>query len=45
MYNDSLMILVPKELKEQIKKKAESRYQTVSDYVRNLIVEDLEENE
>lgn len=43
MYNDNLMILIPKEMKEQIKEKAKSKYQTVSDYVRNLIVKDLEE--
>lgn len=44
MYNDNLMILIPKEMKEQIKEKAKSEYKTVSDYVRNLIVKDLEEN-
>ena len=42
MYNDNLMILIPKEMKEQIKEKAKSEYKTVSDYVRNLIVKDLE---
>lgn len=44
MYDENLMILIPKEMKEQIKEKAKSKYQTVSDYVRNLIVKDLEKN-
>lgn len=42
MYNDNLMILIPKEMKEKIKEKAKSEYKTVSDYIRNLIVKDLE---
>ena len=45
MYNDNLMILIPKEMKEKIKERAKSKYQTVSDYVRNLIVEDLKNKE
>lgn len=44
-YDDNLMILIPKEMKEKIKEKAKSKYQTVSDYVRNLIIEDLEDKE
>ena len=43
MYDENLMILIPKEMKEQIKEKAKSEYKTVSDdYVRNLIIKDLE---
>lgn len=42
MYDENLMILIPKEMKEKIKEKAKNKYQTVSDYVRNLIVKDLE---
>lgn len=42
MYDENLMILIPKEMKEQVKEKAKSEYKTVSDYVRNLIVKDLE---
>lgn len=42
MYDENLMILIPKEMKEKLKEKAKSKYQTVSDYVRNLIVKDLE---
>jgi predicted DNA-binding protein len=44
MYSENLMIKIPKELKEQIKEEAELHCQTVSDYVRGLIVKDLREN-
>jgi predicted DNA-binding protein len=44
MYSENLMIKIPKELKEQLKEEAELRCQTVSDYVRGLIVKDLREN-
>lgn len=43
MYNDNLMILLPKEIKEEIKKIAKEEYKTVSDYVRGLILKDIQE--
>lgn len=45
MYNENLMIKIPKELKEQIKNVAEKQFQTVSDYVRSLIIKDIQERE
>ena len=45
MYNDSIMIKLPKELKEKLKEKAELNCQRMSDYVRSLIVKDLKEKE
>lgn len=44
MYDNNLMILVPKKMKEQIKEKAENNFQTVSEYVRGLIIKDLNES-
>lgn len=44
MYNDNIMIKISKEMKEELKTKAEQNYQTVSDYVRSLILKDLREN-
>lgn len=44
MYNDNLLILVPKKMKERIKEKAESQFQTISEYVRGLIIKDLNES-
>lgn len=44
MYNENLLIKIPKELKEKVKIKAEQNCQNMSDYVRSLIVKDLKEN-
>ena len=44
MYDENLLIKIPKELKEKMKKKAEENCQNMSDYVRSLIVKDLKEN-
>lgn len=43
MYNDSLLIKIPKEMKEKIKDKAVENCQTTSDYIRGLIMKDLKE--
>lgn len=45
MYDENLIILIPKEIKAKIKKKAIENCQTVSDYVRSLIIKDLKGNE
>lgn len=45
MYNDSIMIKLPKELKEKLKVEAELNCQKMSDYVRALIVKDLKDKE
>lgn len=42
MYSENLMIKIPKELKDEAKKKAEQEYKTVSDYIRGLIIRDLQ---
>lgn len=44
MYNENLMIKLPKELKDKIKEQADLNCQTVSDYIRSLVVKDLREN-
>lgn len=44
MYNDNLIIKLPEAMKKEIKKKAESNCQTVSDYIRSLILKDFREN-
>ena len=43
MYNESLLIKMPKEMKDKIKNKAKENCQTASDYVRSLVVKDLKE--
>lgn len=45
MYNDSIMVKLPKELKEKVKVEAGLNCQNMSDYVRALIVKDLKEKE
>lgn len=45
MYDDSLLVKIPKEIKEKVKNKAKENCQTASDYIRGLIVKDLKENE
>lgn len=45
MYNDSIMIKLPKELKEKLKVEASLNCQNMSDYVRALIVKDLKDKE
>lgn len=42
MYNENLLIKIPEQMKKDLKKVAESKYQTVSDYVRSLITQDIE---
>lgn len=44
MYNDNLLIKLPREIKEKVKNKAEENCQNMSDYIRCLIVKDLKEN-
>ena len=44
-FEESLFIKMPKELKEKIAKKAEENFKNVSEYVRDLIVENLKESE
>ena len=44
MYSETLIIKLPKELKEKLKEKAELNCQTASDYIRSLIVKDLRGN-
>ena len=44
MYDENLLIKLPKDLKEKIKKKAEKNCQNMSDYIRSLVVKDLKEN-
>lgn len=43
MYDTNFLIKLPKELKEKMKKKAEENCQTLSEYIRSLIVKDLKE--
>lgn len=43
MYNENLMIKIPKDMKEKVKEIAEKQYQTVSDYIRGLIIKDIQE--
>ena len=45
MYNDSILIKLPKEIKEELKEKAIANCQNMSDYVRALIVKALREEE
>lgn len=44
MYKDNLFIKLPKEMKDKVKEKADQNCQSISDYVRSLIVKDLKEN-
>lgn len=41
-YIDNLIIKIPTKMKEEIKEKAASKYKNVSEYIRDLIVEDLQ---
>lgn len=43
MFDDNLMILIPKEMKEQVKEIAAKEYQTISEYIRGLIIKDIKE--
>lgn len=45
MYNDSIMVKLPRELKDKLKEEASLNCQNMSDYVRALIVKDLKEKE
>lgn len=44
MYDECVIVKLPKDLKEKVKKKAEQNCQNMSDYIRSLIVKDLKEN-
>lgn len=44
MYDECVIVKLPKDLKEKVKKKAEKNCQNMSDYIRSLIVKDLKEN-
>ena len=43
MYDTKLIINLPKDLKEKMKAKAQENCQTVSDYLRSLVIKDLRE--
>ena len=45
MYDENIIIKIPKALKERIKVQAGLNCQNVSEYVRSLIVKDIKENE
>ena len=40
-YTDTLILKIPKEMKNKLMNKAQKEYKTISEYVRNLINEDL----
>lgn len=42
-FDEVLFVKLPKEMKEKLHKKATKKYKNVSEYVRDLIVEDLNE--
>ena len=42
-FDDYLIVKLSKQLKQQAIERAESKYTTLSDYLRGLIVKDLEE--
>lgn len=42
-YTETLIIRVPKELKDKIQKKASKDYKDVSVYIRDIIIKDLKE--
>ena len=44
MYKEDLFLKLPEGMKEKIKIRAEENCQSVSDYIRSLIVKDLKEN-
>lgn len=44
-FNDVLYIKLPKEMKEKIIAQAEKKFKNVSEYIRELIVEDLNKEE
>lgn len=43
--DDCMIIKIPKELKEKLIQKAKDNYNNLSQYVRNMIVEDLMKDE
>lgn len=43
--DDCMIIKIPKELKEKLAQKAKDNYNNLSQYVRNMIVEDLMKDE
>lgn len=44
IYDARLMIKLPKEMKEKFEKKANKKYKNLSEYIRDLIRKELEEN-
>lgn len=44
MYKEDLFIKLPEGMKEKIKNRANENSQSISDYIRSLIVKDLKEN-
>lgn len=43
IYDDRLMIKLPKELKDKLEQEANSKYKSISEYIRDLINKELEE--
>ena len=43
-YDGKMLIKIPKNIKEEARRKAESRGKTLSEYVRDLMVKDLKGN-
>lgn len=43
--DDCIIIKIPKQLKEEITEKANRSYSNLSQYIRNIIVEDLMKDE
>ena len=45
MYDETILIKVPSDLKQKVKEKARLNCQNMSDYVRALVIKDLKEKE
>lgn len=43
-YDGKMLIKIPENIKEEARRKAESRGKTLSEYVRDLMVKDLKGN-
>ena len=43
-YTATLMIKLPKDMKEKFEEKANQKYKNLSEYIRDLIRKELEEN-
>ena len=44
-YDGKMLIKIPENIKEEARRKAESRGKTLSEYVRDLMVKDLKGNQ